>query len=358
MLIAPHPDDESLACGILLQRAVRAGAAVRVLYATDGDNNPWPQRALERKWRLGSRDRERWGRLRRIEARAALRALGVERASAQFLGLPDQGLTDLLMQGCPSVFESIAEAITAWKPTLLLVPSMSDTHADHNALGVVLRLISEDLLAQTRDRAIWSYIVHGRSAAFTRSAETLAQSHSETVTKLSAIRCHKTQVALSRRRFLRYATRPEKFRKLHPREAAGSGGPLRSSMRDSVHLRLKIRLPFRPFPAAHSRLILLGRDTSNSLKCMTLRLPARSGNFALVDHGTGRRSVMMSYRGNAFAGEATIPTSLFSSTSPLFVKIDRGGVLSKDHWIEVNALNVERPRAVQRRDRDVVASLP
>jgi LmbE family N-acetylglucosaminyl deacetylase len=37
MVIAPHPDDESLACGIVLQRAVRAGARVRVIYATDGD---------------------------------------------------------------------------------------------------------------------------------------------------------------------------------------------------------------------------------------------------------------------------------------------------------------------------------
>src|SRR5207248_11264209 len=84
MLIAPHPDDEVLSCGIILQRAVRAGAAIRILYLTDGENNPWPQRALERKWRLASRDRKRWGRLRRIEARAALRALGVGRSSAHF----------------------------------------------------------------------------------------------------------------------------------------------------------------------------------------------------------------------------------------------------------------------------------
>src|SRR3984893_3165663 len=54
MLVAPHPDDEALACSIILQRAVRAGAAVRVIYATDGDDNPWPQRVLERKWRLNA----------------------------------------------------------------------------------------------------------------------------------------------------------------------------------------------------------------------------------------------------------------------------------------------------------------
>jgi GlcNAc-PI de-N-acetylase len=33
MLITPHPDDEALACGIVLQRAVGADAAVRIVYA-------------------------------------------------------------------------------------------------------------------------------------------------------------------------------------------------------------------------------------------------------------------------------------------------------------------------------------
>ena len=39
MMFAPHPDDESLAAGIFLQRAVAAGANVRVIYATDGERN-------------------------------------------------------------------------------------------------------------------------------------------------------------------------------------------------------------------------------------------------------------------------------------------------------------------------------
>ena len=33
MLITPHPDDEALVCGAVLQRAIGAGAAVRILYA-------------------------------------------------------------------------------------------------------------------------------------------------------------------------------------------------------------------------------------------------------------------------------------------------------------------------------------
>ena len=94
MLFAPHPDDESLAAGIFLQRAVAAGAAVRVVYATDGERNCWPQRVLEGKMRIRENDRRRWGARRRAEALAALRTLGLGPANASFLSLPDQGVTE------------------------------------------------------------------------------------------------------------------------------------------------------------------------------------------------------------------------------------------------------------------------
>ena len=108
MLFAPHPDDESLACSILLQQAVHARAAIRVVYVTDGDDNPWPQRVLERRWRLNATDRRRWGRLRRTEALAALRVLGVS-GSAVFLALPDQKLSTILMCDCQSALERLAD---------------------------------------------------------------------------------------------------------------------------------------------------------------------------------------------------------------------------------------------------------
>jgi len=33
MLITPHPDDEAVACGVVLRRAAGARAAVRIVYA-------------------------------------------------------------------------------------------------------------------------------------------------------------------------------------------------------------------------------------------------------------------------------------------------------------------------------------
>src|SRR5947209_16389512 len=114
----------------------------------------------------------------------------------------------MFMCGYQSSLERFAEIIADWGPTDLLVPSISDTHPDHSALAVMLRLVlSEsfsDLMA-TGQMAVWSYVVHGKSPAFFDCAETICQSRIEAATKLRAIRSHKTQLKLSRKRFLAYA---------------------------------------------------------------------------------------------------------------------------------------------------------
>ncbi|HWQ21503.1 MAG TPA: PIG-L family deacetylase, partial [Clostridia bacterium] len=39
LVVSPHPDDESIACSGLIQRALEVGAQVRVLWMTAGDHN-------------------------------------------------------------------------------------------------------------------------------------------------------------------------------------------------------------------------------------------------------------------------------------------------------------------------------
>ena len=205
MLIAPHPDDEALACSVILQQAVRAGAAIRIVYVTDGDDNPWPQRALERRWSLSPSDRKRWGKLRRAEALAALRVLDIRPADVQFLALPDQGLTDLLLRDCDRALTRITRVIDDWSPTDILAPSLFDIHPDHNAVAVMMRLIFADFLPRISQ---WNYLVHGDSPAFFDRAAELSSSELETAKKREAIRCHHSEVLKNARtwRFQRRRT--------------------------------------------------------------------------------------------------------------------------------------------------------
>ena len=339
MLIAPHPDDEALACSIILQHAVRAGAAIRVIYATDGDDNPWPQRVLERKWRLNAADRKRWGKLRRAEALAALRALGVRASDARFLALPDQKLTALLMRDCRSTIERFAAIIVDWAPTHLLVPSIADTHPDHSALAVMLRLVLSEFFSHEPDLSIWSYAVHGKSRAFFGRARQVRQSESETATKLRAIRCHKTQTRLSRRRFLEYAARRERLLELCARETTDADGAISSISRRVDSLRIKLQLSPKAIRRAEPALFVLGRDKAGALRCLRTQLPVRSSRVEMFDCVTLGRFATARYRGNAFAGELTIPLGIFSPADALFVKLERRSwFFDEAGWLEVPAV--------------------
>ena len=54
LVLAPHPDDETFGAGGLIQQAVTAGAALRVVFATDGENNgmQWTFERDSAGWRL------------------------------------------------------------------------------------------------------------------------------------------------------------------------------------------------------------------------------------------------------------------------------------------------------------------
>jgi LmbE family N-acetylglucosaminyl deacetylase len=339
LLFAPHPDDESLGCSILLQRAVRAGAVVRVVYVTDGDDNPWPQRVLERKWRLNGNDRRRWGRLRRTEALAALRVLGMHGSAARFLGLPDQKLSAMLMCGGQSALERFAAIIADWGPTDLLVPSISDTHPDHSALAVMLRLVLSESFSDpvaTGQTAVWSYVVHGRSLAFFDHAETICQSDIEAATKLRAIRCHKTQLKLSRKRFLGYAGRPERLVKLGARDKTIADGSITSVFRLPHSFRVELRLSPKAMRMSEPTLFVLGRDEAGALRCVTVCIPARSSRIEMLDSGSLDCIAETQYCGNAFAGQLTIPVSIFSSAFAIFVKLERRSwFFDEAGWLEI-----------------------
>src|SRR5262249_50687948 len=140
LVVAPHPDDETLSAGGLLQRALARGGRASGGFATDGENNPWTQRLVGKRVGVGPRENRRFGRIRRGEAVAALAVLGIAPSDAVFLGLPDQRITDLLLSGQDAAIDRIQALLEEVRPTLLIVPSPFDLHPDHSALAVLFRL--------------------------------------------------------------------------------------------------------------------------------------------------------------------------------------------------------------------------
>lgn len=232
LIVAPHPDDESIATGGVLQAARAAGAARRVLIVTDGDNNPWPQRWVEKRWRIGATERARWGARRRAEALAALAVLGTDRGDVRCVGLPDLGLTDALMRGEPDVVALLLAQIDEFRPTCLFLPALEDRHPDHSALHVLVQLaLKRHGGPQPR---LLAFGVHGSVPA--ADAVVLNLDEAQRAAKRSAIMQHTTQMRLSERRFVGYARAQEVFRApsapgrddaQHPLRADVSAGSLR-----------------------------------------------------------------------------------------------------------------------------------
>lgn len=208
LVLAPHPDDEVIGAGGLIQRVLARRGEVRVLFITSGESNPWPQRAQERKWRVSAADREAWGERRRDEARASLQLLGVPAEGAQFLSLGDGQIAALARRNDPTLTDSLRATILDFQPSLLICPSAQDLHSDHRAVAWYLH----QAVRGVGDGApeIVTYVVHGEGSP-ARLHASLRLSDRERLRKRAAIECHQTQLILSRERFLAYARPVEEF---------------------------------------------------------------------------------------------------------------------------------------------------
>jgi N-acetyl-1-D-myo-inositol-2-amino-2-deoxy-alpha-D-glucopyranoside deacetylase len=224
LIIAPHPDDDVIATAGLMQKSRAAGGEIRVLFVTDGENNGWPQRALERRLRLLPVDRRRWGALRRSEAEESLVRLGLPRCSAVFLGFPDRKIAALLRCGDDALQRTLEREMERFRPMLIVSPSKLDRHPDHIAIAS----FAERAAAETSEEATLfvTYVIHGPGDPSRLCAE-IGLSACEQEHKRAAIACHASQLFLSRRRFLSYASVSERFY----REERDLALPTRSQMR-------------------------------------------------------------------------------------------------------------------------------
>jgi LmbE family N-acetylglucosaminyl deacetylase len=186
LVVAPHPDDETLCCAGVIQRVLAAGGRAGIVWVTSGDGSRLDQLFVVKSLIPRPAAQRELAARRAREARAAATQLGVPAGAQLFLGYPDGGVAallgdyymrpytsrftaaaavpyaDALFPGHPYTGASLEQDLEAvlerLRPTLVLAPSPKDAHADHRATGLlVLRIMaSRGELAALR---LW--IVHG-----------------------------------------------------------------------------------------------------------------------------------------------------------------------------------------------------
>ena len=217
LVIAPHPDDETIATGVLVQRVRAAGGQVDIALLTDGDRNPWPQRVLERKLRLGADGRARWARRRRGEMAAAMLHLGVPDEHLHALGWPDLGLATLLLTPASGAVQALASLIAQVRPNVLVMPALADRHPDHASAHVLTRLALAGVIDPPQ---LWTYVVHAARVA--AAPADVGGTPIQRANKQAALAAHASQMALSGSRMRRLAAGGEQFARLSANAASDS----------------------------------------------------------------------------------------------------------------------------------------
>jgi LmbE family N-acetylglucosaminyl deacetylase len=344
LILAPHPDDESLASGGLIQRAVAAGAKVRVLFATDGDNNPWPQRFVERKLAIRYADRARWGRRRRSEALAALETLGLPRSSARFLGLPDQGITNLLMRAQEGVLFDLCAELKEWEPTLFVMPSATDAHPDHSALFVLVHLAFTRL---ERAPKTLRFIIHHCHRDTERGRRALRLTPREIAVKHAAILAHKSQMALSEKRFAAYAHSEEVYYTAPLQALADPHHPIVAATFEKGALRIKLSLRKSARNLAQARLMLAMESVTEGSIRWTLAVPTSSKCVPIQDTLSDRIVRMATVRVKGRHMEVAIPVANLQPLKQVFLKLDRRLFLKDEAgWRQLPAVPLPLPFGV------------
>ena len=334
LLFAPHPDDESLGAGGLLQRAVEVGAKIHIVFVTNGDNNPWPQRVVERRVRISSHDRSRWGARRRSEARAALRKLGIPADAARFLGIPDRGVTALLMNNPEGPFGTLCHIFDETRPTILVVPSPNDHHPDHNSLYVLLRFVISRL-GIPRPHEL-QYLIHGTEHAPEQTLLTIPLYSREKALKRDAILCHKSQMALSRRRFTAYAKTRETFALPAPPHKSANHHPVRVALIARGALQLSVRISATTRGIAGSRLLIAAQSLTEGSVRWSLALPSQSACVNICDETTGAILRRATVRFKRSAAHIKIPVSALLPLESVFIKFERPRLLfDRSGWREI-----------------------
>lgn len=183
VVVAPHPDDEVLACGgLLAMLAERGGVDILIVSVTDGDashpgSTRWPRQRL-----VAERLRESTEALRRLGLGAGLEWLR--------LGMPDSRVPNhetVLVERLAVVLRPRDQVFTTWR---------HDGHCDHEAVGRATAEAAAAAGACLHEVPVWAWHwaqPHGMDLPWPR-ARRLALGPAQLERKRAAIAAHVSQL--------------------------------------------------------------------------------------------------------------------------------------------------------------------
>ncbi len=176
LILAPHPDDETLAAGGLIASAmdVHPAPLIRVIVATNGDAS-YLTAISGGMHSISHSNFRRLAVIRQQESLSALIFLGLKAQQIRFWGFPDRGLdaiwqrdwmtevpysspttgfdhaeqalnSPILPYTGASLMRLLQKELSEFRPTTVILPHPEDAHSDHRALARFT------LLAATLDR--------------------------------------------------------------------------------------------------------------------------------------------------------------------------------------------------------------
>lgn len=181
VVVAPHPDDEILTCGALLQLVAARGDAPLIVAVTDGEaSHPgspaWPP--------------ERLRQARTDETDAALAHLGIDASRVRRLHIPDGGVTAAapeLERHLSAIIAPGDIVITTWR---------FDGHPDHESTALACSAVARQRGARVLQAPVWGWhwSAPGDGAMPMSQARKLPVPNDALACKRAALGCFHSQI--------------------------------------------------------------------------------------------------------------------------------------------------------------------
>lgn len=192
LVLAPHPDDEAIGTGGVIQQAISAKVPLQVVLFTNGDHNEWAFIIYEKHPVLTKKEFIKMGEIRRKESLKGLSTLGLSPQQIVFLGYPDFGTLEIFTEYWGSakpfkdiltqinhvpyadalspgsiytgenILRDIKKVIQEFRPTKIFVSHPVDFNRDHKGLYLFMQVALWELRDEIKPPEIYPYIVHVR----------------------------------------------------------------------------------------------------------------------------------------------------------------------------------------------------